>query len=884
MPHETEAPLFVAREQELAQLNEVLDLALAGQGRVAFVIGDAGRGKTVLAQEFTRRAQERDSSLVVGAGNCNAYTGVGDPYLPFREILALLTGDVEARWAAGAISREHAQRLWNFTPYSAETLVTTGPDLIDIFIPGKGLIDRARAAAPSDATWFAQLEELVARNRVGEAPSNVQQSDLFEQYVKAAEALARQQPLLLVLDDLQWADSGSINLLFHLGRRSEGQHFVEAFLETEPNDLGPAFLEALYQHTRGHALFTAEMLQGLQERGDLVKDERGLWVEGPTLNWEILPARIEGVIGERISRLPPDLQEALKVASVEGEAFTAEVVARVQAIDEREMVRQLSGALDKQHRLVRGRGSQRLGAQRLSRYRFRHILFQRYLYNSLDEVERDYQHEAVGNELESLYGDQTEEVAVALARHFERAGLVSKAVHYLHQAGSRAVRLSANEEALGHLYKALALLETLPRTTETFQQELTLQIALFAPLAALKGYGAPELGKAYNRARELCEKVDDPDQLFLVLYGLWGHNLVRSELQTSRELAAECLALAQRVGKQAFLMEGHRMTDESAFYRGEFPRAREHFEHSLALYDRQQHRAHADIYGQDPGVALLSHGCCILWHLGYPDQALKRSREAIALGEEQAHPFSLAFALCYSAMMYQYRRGPQAVHELAEAAINLSTEQGFVFWLAQASFLKGWALVEEGQTAEGIAQMRQGLADWRATGMEFLVGYATGLLAEAYGKTGQGEEGLALLEEAFAMVYEKDQGLYEAELHRLKGDLLLMQGAPEADIEEQLRRAIEVAHQRSARSQELRATMSLCRWWQDLGAQDKITEGRSMLAEVYDWFTEGFDTADLTEARALLEELGGDGNQASRRASFTSSSDPKEKPGIAETG
>jgi DNA-binding SARP family transcriptional activator/predicted ATPase len=922
-PHEAEAPPFVAREQELAQLNEVLDLALAGQGRVALVIGDAGRGKTVLVQEFTRRAQQRVANLIVAAGNCNAYTGVGDPYLPFREILALLTGDVEARWAAGAISREHAQRLWNFTPNSAETLVATGPDLIDIFIPGKGLIDRAKATLPRDATWFSQLAELVAHNGTGEAPSSVQQSDLFEQYVKVVEALARQRPLLLMVDDLQWADSGSINLLFHLGRRlhgsrilvvgiyrpdevelgredqrhplqpvihefqrlfgdiiidlrrSEGQHFVEAFLETEPNDLGPAFLEALYQHTQGHALFTTEMLHGLQQRGDLVKDERGLWVEGPTLNWEILPARIEGVIGERIDRLPPDLQEALKVASVEGEIFTAEVVARVQTIDEREMVRQLSGALDKQHRLVRGRGSQRLDGQRLSHYRFRHILFQRYLYNSLDEVERDYLHEAVGDELESLYGDQTEEAAAALARHFERAGLVSKAVHYLHQAGSRAVRLSANEEALGHFYKALALLKTLPDTTETYQQELTLQIALFAPMAALKGYGAPELGKAYHRARELCEKVDAPDQLFLVLYGLWGHNLVRSELGTSHELAAECLTLAQRVGKQAFLMEAHRMTDESAFYRGEFPRARKHFERSLELYDRQQHRAHADIYGQDPGVALLSHGCCILWHLGFPDQALKRSREAIALGKEQAHPFSLAFAFCYSAMMHQYRREPQRVKELADAAINVSTEQGFVFWLAQASFLKGWALVEEGQTREGIAQMHQGLADWQATGMEFLVGYATGLLVEVCGKTGQVDEGLALLDPAFATVYEKGQGLYEAELHRLKGELLRVQGASEPEIEEQFWRAIEVARQRSARSQELRATTSLCQWWRDLEAQDKIADGCSMLAETYKWFTEGFDTADLKGAEALLRELSGDGNQAGRGAGFAPNLDQK---------
>ena len=440
--------------------------------------------------------------------------------MPFREILGQLTGDVETRWAAGAIGRTQAQRLWEWMPYTVQALVSTGPDLIDTFIPGQSVMARSAAAAGEGASWLAQLGVLVAIKSAGQGPVDFQQSDLFEQYAKVMLALTRQGPLLLVLDDLQWADTGSINLLFHLGRRlqdsrilivgvyrpvevtmgragerhpleplvsefqrhfgqilidlrqAEGRLFVTALLDTEPNRLDKTFQEALYQHTQGHALFTVEILRGMQERGDLVQDEAGQWVEGPNLNWETLPARVEGVIGDRIARLPKMLPKVLEVASVEGEVFTAEVVARVQAFDERELVRQLSGNLDKQHRLVVGQGSQRLGARRLSQYRFRHILFQHYLYNSLDEVERGYLHEAVAKELEQLYGEQSADIAGELARHFEAAGLFDKAISYLQQAGDRAVRLSANDEALAHFYKVLALLETMPDTLEHQRQEL----------------------------------------------------------------------------------------------------------------------------------------------------------------------------------------------------------------------------------------------------------------------------------------------------------------------------------------------------------------------------------------------------------------------------
>jgi adenylate cyclase len=369
--------------------------------------------------------------------------------------------------------------------------------------------------------------------------------------------------LVLVVDDLQWADLGSISLLFHLGRQlagsrilivgayrpeevalgrpvspllaggieggrerhplepvvnefqrdfghimvdlgqAESRDFVEAFLDSEPNRLGVAFREMLYQQTHGHPLFTIELLRGLQERGDLIQDPEGHWVEGPALDWETLPARVEAVIAERMGRLAEPLQAALRVASVEGEVFTAEVVARVRAADEGEVVGRLSGELDRRHRLVRAQAIERLGSRRVSRYRFRNYLFQKYLYDSLDEVERAYLHEDVGNVLEELYGDQASEIAAIaaiapqLAWHFQEAGMAEKAIHYLHQAGEKAVQLSAYQEGIAHLTRGLELLMALPDSggkehrLERAQQELALQLALGMAWIGAKGFPAP---------------------------------------------------------------------------------------------------------------------------------------------------------------------------------------------------------------------------------------------------------------------------------------------------------------------------------------------------------------------------------------------------------
>jgi len=507
-------PVFVARERELAQLDEYLNTALAGQGRVVFVTGDAGQGKTALVGEFAWRAQAAHPDLVVAGGNCNAHTGIGDPYLPFREILSLLTGDVQDHWAARAMGREQARRLWRILPLAVQALVEAGPDLIDLFVSGAALLQRAEAFTPwpGGADWLPRLEELVQRRAIAPGDPNLQQSALFEQYTRVVGALAGQRPLLLVLDDLQWADGGSISLLFHLGRRIEGRrilivgayrpaevalgrlsassgqserhplepvvneltrqygeikvdlgetedwHFVEAFLDSEPNRLGDNFRETLYRRTRGHALSTVELLRDMQERGDLVQDSEGRWVEGQALDWEALPARVEAMIAERIGRLAEPARELLQAASVEGETFTAEVVARALGANEREMVQQLS-RLDREHRLVSAQGIRRRDGQSLSRYRFRHILFQRYLYNSLSEAEQVYLHDDVGTALEALYGVGTEEIAAIapqLARHFQEAETAEKAADYFSQAGDRARRLYAHQEAVDHYQQAIA--------------------------------------------------------------------------------------------------------------------------------------------------------------------------------------------------------------------------------------------------------------------------------------------------------------------------------------------------------------------------------------------------------------------------------------------
>ena len=913
---EAPRPLFVAREEELAQLERWLGMALAGLGRVGFVVGEPGSGKTLLLQEFTRRAMESRADLVVASGNCNAYSGLGDPYLPFLEILGMLTADIEARCAVGGIGREHARRLRALFPTAVQALLDSGPGLVDLLLPGAALLARAQVLAAGSAPWRRRLEEVMLRRGAGGGSARPSQIDLFQQVTRVLQAIARERPLLLVLDDLQWADAGSISLLFHLGRRlvgypllivgayrpeevaagregqrhplepvvhefertwgdvcldlsrTERRRFVEALLDSEPNHLGPAFREALYRHTGGHALFTVELLRGLQERGDLRRDESGLWVEGPSLDWEQLPTRVEAVIVESIGRLPREWQELLAVASVEGEEFTAEVLARVRGMEEREVLRCLNGGLSQEHRLVAAQSVLRLGGGRLSRYRFRHFLFQHYLHQGLNAVERAHLHEEVGSALEALYGavpgpalasSSAAATPLQLARHFQEAGLTSKAAAYLQQAALADMSRWAWPEAVAHSAACVQLLQTLPQSPERLRAELLAQFCLASFTVGARGWTALESGRAYERAHELAQQVGEESWLFRVQIGLGHSYLFRGKIQRARQLQEPWLNRREpefRAPQIAFTL----------LVCGDFAAAREYLE-----------RVPPPEEVGEPSIDTAQLMAYLLWYLGYPDQSLRMAVVALALAHKSEWPdIYMCWVLSETGtILPQLRRDVRAAQEGVAAALRVA-EHATSFFERADTILQGWVVAQSGRAVEGIARMRQGLAAYRSSGEELRRPHWLALLAEGYALAGRTEEGLGAIAEALEHVERTDERYYEAEVHRLKGELLRQrareQGGKMQDAGETspcflppascilppspeacFQKAIEVARRQEARSWELRATMSLCRLWQSEG---KIKEAREALAAIYGWFTEGFDTPDLQGAKALLEELG----------------------------
>jgi predicted ATPase len=460
---------------------------------------------------------------------------------------------------------------------------------------------------------------------------------------------------------------------------------------------------------------------------------------------------------------------------------------------------------------------------------------------------------AVAQALVRYHGEKSTAVAGELALLWEAAREFARAADCYLQAAQHAARLFANQEVIVLARRGLELLKSLPDAPERDQLELNLESILVPALINLMGQGATDVERIFARARELSQKVGSPPQLYPALWGSWYFSLVGAALPTARELGEQFLALAQDLQDPAHLLLAHRVLGQTLFYPGELAQARAHLEQAMALYDSRWHRSLVSLYGQDPGVVCHLWAALTLWMLGYPDQALREKEEAFALARELAHPYSQAWALVFGAWFHYFRREEQAIPEQAEANLALSREQGFAQLYAWGTMWQGWSLVVQGQPEEGIAQLHQCLAAFLQQNIQLLRPSALGLLAEAYGRAGQAEKGLTILDEALGLVHRTGERHGEADLYRLKGELLLaLPAARQAEAEACFRQAIAIARSQGAKSWELRAVLSLSRLYHQQG---KTEEARPMLAEIYGWFTEGFDTADLQAAKALLDVI-----------------------------
>jgi predicted ATPase/transcriptional regulator with XRE-family HTH domain len=821
---------LIGREAEWQTLMGAWAKASRGQAAMVMLSGEAGIGKTRLTEELAHWAGRQGSS--VATARC--YTAEGRlTYAPVLEWLRTAPFNDALRTLPDAWRSELALLL---------------PELE---------IER-----PSSASQQVRTEPL-------------QRQRLFE--AMARTVLGASHPLLLVIDDLQWCDRDTLEWLHYLLRfdprarllvvgtlrREEalGDHPVVTLL----SQLGYADLLTEIPLRRLDAAETAELATSMMGRG--LRDDQAAHLYAETEGNPLfvvetvrtrtlihgrpnasqtslpgvagrapLPPRIQALIATRLDSLSVEAREVAGIAAAIGRTFRLDVLGAASESDDVALVRPLDELW--QHGIARDQGR--------NVYDFSHDRIRDAAYEGLSTARRSLLHRRIAAALETIHADDLDIVSGQIATHYDRAGLAAQAIAYYQRAAQVAHRLAAVEEAISHLNRALALLLAQSETPQRAQQELALQVALGAPLIATRGYAAPELKRAFNRAQALCQQIGETPWLFQVLWGLGRFYLVRPQLDAAVKVGQRLLAQARRTRDPDRLLEAHNSLGAVRFHRGELRLAREHLERGFALYDPERHRAHALIYGQDPGVVCLSRVAWTLWCLGYPQQALERSQQGVALAERGAHPFSLAFALSYGAMVRLFRREPELARAMAEAGIAVSAEHGYPLFHGMSAYIHGWALTEQGRLADGMAQMRQGLTTFRATGAESGVPYFLAQLAALYARTGRTDEAVALDQEALALLAQTGENWFESSVHLLHGETLRYCRAPEVEAVTSFRRAVAAARRRHARSFELQALLALSR---HSLATDEEVEALATLAST---FAEGRDTPDLTEARRLL--------------------------------
>jgi len=844
---------FVGRDAEMEQLQHALQQAWNRRGQVVGVVGEPGVGKSRLFWEFTR-SHRTEGWLILESGS-SSYSKA-NVYLPIIELLK------------SYFQIENLDDQRKIREKLTGKLLTLDKALEPVLPAFLALLD----VSVEDSQWQA-LDPSQRRRQTLDAIKRLLQRE------------SQVQPLCLVFEDLHWIDSETqafldslveslptAQLLLLVNYRPEYQHgwggktyytqiridplTPESAHELLENLLGAdpglqQLKELLIQRTDGNPFFLEESVRTLVEAKALV-GERGSYQLAQELPGIQVPATVQAVLAARIDRLPPEDKRLLQSASVIGENVPFTVLQAVVEMPEEELHSHLS-------RLQSVEFLYETGLYPEIEYTFKHGLTYQVAYNSLLVERRRTLHAKILEAIEVLYADRMAEQVERLAHHSLRGEVWTKAKAYLRQAGAKAVGRSANREAVVFFEQALGALGHLPENRDTLEQAIAIRIDLGATLRTIKKTSAPEVEQTYTQARELCQRLGDTPLLFPVLWGLCRAYHSRGELLKAREVGEQLLSLAQSLQDPTLVLEAHHTQWTTLFSLGELLAAKEHCEQGRALYDPHQHYQLAFVYGgHDTGVCCGTHGARALWFLGYPDQALQRSQEALSLGRDLSHPFSLAYALNYAALVHQWRGEREAVPGPTETAMILATEQRFPRWIAMGNILRGWLSVEHGHVEQGIEQMRQGLAEANEAEQQV----AAPLLAEAYGKAGKPEEGLSVVAEALGRAHKTGQRFYEAELHRIKGELLLVQegrnqnakGKREevSKAEDCFQKAIEVARSQSAKSLELRAVIRLSRLQQQQGRKD---EAWKKLAEIYGWFTEGFDTVDLKEAKALLEEL-----------------------------
>jgi class 3 adenylate cyclase/predicted ATPase len=845
--HGTRLTPLVGRGEELELVLSRWRQAKEGGGHVALILGEPGIGKSRLVLALRERLQVEPKASVSYACSPHHINSALFPFIAQLERSAGFAPDDS--WEV-RFNRLESFLRETVTEPSAELAlfgdvlgIPVGPrDAIATMSPlqKKGLLFR---------TFLGRLDGLAARGPVLMVLEDAHWLDptsreLLDQIVERIQSL----PVLLIVTfrpelSPPWIGFPHVTLLT-LNRLAQAQARSLVQRVAGGKELPSEVLEQILARTEGVPLFTEELTKTVLESG-LLQDVGDRYVLVRPLPPLAIPATLHDSLMARLDRLA-SVREVAQIGACIGREFDYELLAAVVSLPEAE----LFAALD---HFVAAELVFRRGVPPATRYIFKHALVRDAAYESLLRKRRQELHARIANAIETRFPRMLEAQPELVARHCSEAGLTEKALGYWLQAGRRAAARSANVEAIAHLRAGLASVRDLPADVSRSRWELSLQLALGGPLLATKGFASSEAETAYQRSQELSRKAKDDAALFTALRGLGYVYHVRANLRDATQLIDEVVALARRVGDPALLAEAYHFAGVSTFHLGAFQSARDWLQQSVEAGDYSGRR-HSEVYGINLGVFCRAYVAHCDWHLGYPERAVQTAEEGLRVAREASHPFSIALALDYLAMLHQFRREPEAALKTAEEARSLCLEYRFDYYGAWSALVRAWAIAERGQLEEGVAAYDAALKEFERTGAGLRMPHYLGLLAAIHRKAGRGAVGLRLVAEAAQIAERNQESWCNTQLELERGELLLLSTSDDAlkDAEAALQHATEIAAGQGAKLLELRASVRRARLWAERGERQKAFD---MLSPIYGWFTQGFDTPDLLRARTLLGEL-----------------------------